>query len=58
MRNIIIHISGCQGSGKTTIGNKLKDKYNDKIHTKDLDDLRNEFSQQKEITNYQEFINL
>jgi shikimate kinase len=58
MRNIIIHISGCQGSGKTTIGNKLKDKYNEKIHTKDLDDLRNEFSQQKEITNYQEFINL
>ena len=58
MRNIIIHISGCQGAGKTTIGNKLKEKYNEKIHIKDLDDLRNEFSQQKEITNYQEFINL
>jgi 5-methylcytosine-specific restriction endonuclease McrA len=26
MKNIIIHISGCQGSGKTTLGNKIKDK--------------------------------
>lgn len=41
--NIIIHISGSSGSGKTTIGNKLKDKFGNKIIVKDIDDLRDEF---------------
>ena len=27
--NLIIHISGSQGAGKTTLGNKIKEKYND-----------------------------
>ena len=27
MDKIIIHISGATGSGKTTLGNKLKEKY-------------------------------
>ena len=58
MRNIIIHISGCQSSDTTTLSNKLKDRYNENIHLKDLDDLKNDFNQQKEISNYQEFINL
>lgn len=39
----IIHISGPSGAGKTTIGNKLKDKFGAKIVVKDIDDLRTEF---------------
>jgi hypothetical protein len=55
--NLIFHISGPQGAGKTTLGNKIKEKYQDMIYVKDLDDLYNEFTNQKEIHNYQEFIN-
>lgn len=40
---IIIHITGPSGVGKTTIGNKLKEKFKNKIIVKDIDDLRNEF---------------
>ena len=40
---IIIHICGASGSGKTTLGNKLQDKFGNKIIVKDIDDLRNEF---------------
>lgn len=29
-KNIIIHISGPSGAGKTTLGNKLKDKFGNK----------------------------
>jgi hypothetical protein len=58
MKNIIIHISGYQNYDKKIIGNKLKDKYNDNIYIKYLDDLKKEFYQQKEIDNYQDFINL
>ena len=43
MKNLIIHISGASGCGKTTLGNKLKDTFGKKITVKDLDDLRHEF---------------
>lgn len=56
--NLIIHISGPQGAGKTTLGNKIKDKYGDNIYLKDLDDLYDEFIKQKKINDYQEFINI
>ena len=41
--NLIIHISGCSGAGKTTLGEKLLEKFSDKIIVKDLDNLRSEF---------------
>jgi pantothenate kinase-related protein Tda10 len=50
--NLIVHISGSQGAGKTTLGNKIKTKYNDTIYLKDLDDLYDEFNHQKEIYDY------
>jgi adenylate kinase family enzyme len=56
--NLIIHISGPQGAGKTTLGNKIYEKYNNLIYVKDLDDLYDEFNHQQEIKNYQIFINL
>ena len=40
---MIIHISGAPGSGKTTIGLKLKKYYKTKVIVKDLDDLFGEF---------------
>lgn len=40
---MIIHICGASGSGKTTVGNKLKEKYGNKIIVKDIDDLRIDF---------------
>jgi septum formation inhibitor-activating ATPase MinD len=43
MNRIIIHISGVSGSGKTTIGNKLKKQFKKQIIVKDIDDLRREF---------------
>jgi hypothetical protein len=43
----IIHISGPSGAGKTTLGNKLKYKYTDKIIVKDIDDLRYDFVKKK-----------
>jgi len=45
-KNIIIHIAGTQGSGKSTIGNKLLEEYHDKIHVCDLDDLHGVFLSQ------------
>lgn len=33
---MIIHISGLSGSGKTYLGNKLKEKFGNKIVVKDL----------------------
>ena len=44
VRNLIIHISGPQGAGKTTLGNKIKDKYDDRVYLKNLDDLYDEFN--------------
>ena len=45
--NLIIHISGAQGSGKTTLGEKLKEIYGNEIYVKDLDDLFGEFLRKK-----------
>ena len=43
MSKKIIHISGASGSGKTFLGNQLKEQFGKKIIVKDLDDLRDEF---------------
>lgn len=53
--DLIIHVSGVQGSGKSHMGDKLKLYYGDIIHVKDLDELQSEFSS-KDLTNYQGFI--
>ena len=42
MLKIIIHICGASGSGKTFLGNQLKEKFGKKIVVKDLDELRDE----------------
>ena len=39
----IIHISGPSGAGKTTLGNKLQDKFGKNIVVKDFDDIRDEY---------------
>ena len=56
---LIIHIAGPQGSGKTTMGNKLSDKFKNKIHVKDLDELWSEYVQEYDQNNkidYQKYI--
>ena len=57
---MIIHISGAPGSGKTTIGLKLKKYYKTKVIVKDLDDLFAEFmklnTNKFSSKNYQKFI--
>lgn len=40
---IIIHISGASGSGKTFLGDRIKEKLKNNCIIKDLDDLRDEF---------------
>jgi adenylate kinase family enzyme len=40
---MIIHISGPSGAGKTTLGNKIKEKFGNKIIVEDIDILRNNF---------------
>lgn len=40
--NLIIHVCGSSGSGKTILGNKLKEKFKNKIIVKDLDELLDE----------------
>jgi len=40
MENLIIHISSASGSGKKTLGNKLKEHFKSKNVMKDLDILR------------------
>lgn len=53
--NIIIHVSGSQGSGKSYMGDKLQLYFGDLIYVKDLDELSGEFLS-KNLTNYQTFI--
>ena len=45
--NLVIHVSGPSGAGKTTLGNKLKEKFGNKIVVKDIDDLRAEYVEKK-----------
>lgn len=54
--NLIIHVTGAQGSGKTTLGSNLKSEFGSKIHVIDLDDLHGEFNSQSVITDYQNYI--
>jgi predicted PilT family ATPase len=55
----MIHISGLSGSGKTTIGKKLAEHYDNKVIVKDLDDLRDEFLENNKFNErkYQKYIN-
>lgn len=68
---LIIHICGSSGAGKSTIGDKLKQHFGQKIIVKDLDDLRGEYVDKKyggyqniwntanfawDINNYQKWI--
>ena len=57
-KNIIIHVAGTQGSGKSTIGNKLLKEYPDKIYVCDLDDLHGDFlsQPQPQSNTYQKYI--
>jgi len=63
----IFHIAGTQGSGKTTLGSKLKEKYGDGINLLELDDLAGLFESlrysesttvesESEQISYQEFL--
>ena len=42
-REVIFHISGPSGAGKTTLGNKLKERFGNYIVVVDIDDLRKDF---------------
>ena len=46
MLKTIIHICGASGSGKTFLGNQLKEEFGKKIVIKDLDELRDEHIKQ------------
>ena len=39
MKNIIVHISGTPGSGKTTLGKTIKKLYNNKVVVFDTDEF-------------------
>jgi N-acetylglutamate synthase-like GNAT family acetyltransferase len=56
VNNLLIHISGSQGSGKTTLGEKLKQIFDDNIYMEDLDILFSKFGGQSEIKDYQQYI--
>ena len=43
MSKKFIHISGASGSGKTFLGNQLKEQFGKKIIVKDLDELVDKF---------------
>ena len=56
-KKLIIHISGTQGSGKSTLGDKIIQKYKNKINVFDLDNLQNDYMHTSNKTNYQDFLN-
>lgn len=43
LETVVVHIAGPPGSGKTTLGEKLKNKLGSTAVIKDLDDLRHEY---------------
>ena len=51
----IIHVCGNSGVGKTTLGNKLKDKFRNKIVVEDTDNLREEFIKHNKIFDKEEY---
>jgi adenylate kinase family enzyme len=53
---LIIHISGTQGSGKSTLGNKLIKKYKSKINVFDLDNLLADYNQTNKDITYQSYL--
>lgn len=42
-QRVIIHITGCSGAGKTTVGKRISKRFGNKVVVKDLDDLRAEY---------------
>lgn len=50
--NLIIHISGPSGAGKTTIGKILKEKFDNKIIVKDIDEMLGEFTNDEYSENF------
>jgi hypothetical protein len=54
-QNVVVHIAGPQGSGKTTMAKLLKTRFTDNIYVTDLDDLRNSYTANEQQT-YQFFI--
>ena len=61
MSKIIIHISGTTGSGKTTLGKKLKETFGSKIIVEDLDYLFREYVtknniEKLEIIKYEKYL--
>lgn len=55
-KSLIIHISGSQGSGKSTLGEKLLKKYKNKINVFDLDNLLADYNQTNKDITYQSYL--
>lgn len=55
-KSLTIHISGTQGSGKSTLGEKLIKKYKNKINVFDLDNLASDYNQTNKDITYQSYL--